>query len=229
MNALSRFGSYEGRLLLEPLPDGRLMQLVEPFGFTDSKRQHWPVPKDAQVDGASIPRALWSLIGGPFEGLYRNASVIHDYHCDVRIRPWQTVHRVFYDGMRASGVGESRAKLMYGAVYYAGPRWSEAARHNAELPRIGLDGRAFSAPPSRFEDDVLASVEFDGHTAAEYIRTDMRSVRGMYDAVLHLKRFERVIEDYDPTPDEISMAIDKSVSLYHHSGASGELRLAAES
>jgi Protein of unknown function (DUF1353) len=76
---------------------------------------------------------LWSVIGSPFTGKYRDASVIHDYYCDIRARPWPSVHRVFYDAMIVSGVSVSRAKLMYAAVYFAGPRWSEATEHNNNL------------------------------------------------------------------------------------------------
>src|SRR5215471_561969 len=106
-NMDSTFGRYLGRLVLEPLADGRLMRLVEPFGFLDPEQKRWPVPPGAKVDGASIPQALWSLIGGPFEGKYRDASVVHDYYCDVRTEPWRAVHKVFYNAMRASDVSES--------------------------------------------------------------------------------------------------------------------------
>jgi Protein of unknown function (DUF1353) len=112
--------------------DGRTFQLSAPYVFRDSKCRNWQVPEGATVDGASIPRPLWSLIGGPFEGKYRNASVIHDWFCDRRTRPWQHVHRMFYDGMLAMGVPSAQANLMYMAVYYGGPRWSGATvRNNA--------------------------------------------------------------------------------------------------
>src|SRR5229473_500744 len=72
---------------------------------------------------ASIPRAFWSVIGGPLEGQYRNASVFHDVACDQKSQPWKTVHRMFYNAMRWSGVYEIKAKIMYYAVYNFGPRW----------------------------------------------------------------------------------------------------------
>ena len=127
------FGRYLGRLILEPLPDGRLMRLVEPFGFLDDEEKRWPVPVGTKVDGASIPQPLWSVMGGPFEGRYRDASVIHDYYCDVRSEPSRAVHRVFYNAMRASGVSALRAKLMFAAVYFAGPRWSDTVVDNTRL------------------------------------------------------------------------------------------------
>jgi hypothetical protein len=86
------------------------------------------------------------MLGGPFDGKYRNASVIHDWFCDRRSAPWERVHRVFYEAMLASGVEPYKAKLMYLAVYYQGPRWTEQAEKNnglvnkaLPLERIGLD------------------------------------------------------------------------------------------
>ncbi len=43
----------------------------------------------AIVDGASIPRMFWSIIGGLFDEGYRDASIIHDWYCDKRLRTWQ--------------------------------------------------------------------------------------------------------------------------------------------
>lgn len=103
--------------------DGRQMTLLEPFQFIDTRGKRWSVPRGVLVDGASIPTVFWSFIGGPFEGKYRVASIIHDYYCDVRSRPWQEVHRVFYEAMLASGVNSSRALLMFKAVEKFGPRW----------------------------------------------------------------------------------------------------------
>ena len=49
------------------------------------KKKTWTAPKGAKVDGASIPQLFWTPIGGPFEGKYRYASVIHDTECDATI------------------------------------------------------------------------------------------------------------------------------------------------
>jgi hypothetical protein len=118
-------GTFVGRIVTEWQDDGRLMTLLEPFQFVDGSGRKWSVPRGIAVDGASIPSFLWSLTGGPFEGKYRNASIIHDYYCEVRSRRWQEVHRVFYDAMLASGVGQARALLMFKAVEQFGPRWDE--------------------------------------------------------------------------------------------------------
>ena len=116
-------GQFKGDLVLKALPDGRNMELVQAFSYVDQAGVAWSVPAGVKVDGASIPSAFWSLIGAPFTGKYREASVIHDYYCQTKSRHWKAVHKVFFDGMLARGVDTAQAKLMYLAVYRFGPRW----------------------------------------------------------------------------------------------------------
>jgi len=104
--------------------DGREMTLIEPFEYIDPEGLSWKVPLGTVVDGASIPQFFWSLIGGPFDGKYRNASVVHDFYCQVRTRPYRKVHQVFRDAMDTSGVSSSKSWLMFEAVNRFGPRWS---------------------------------------------------------------------------------------------------------
>jgi hypothetical protein len=117
------YGHYVGTVKAEWLSDGRRMKLLEDFEYIDQRYVIWKAPKDSIVDGASIPQWAWSIIGGPFEGKYRDASVIHDVACDKKDRPWQSVHEAFFDAMMASGVDTVHAKVMYAAVFYRGPRW----------------------------------------------------------------------------------------------------------
>jgi Protein of unknown function (DUF1353) len=124
--AATDFGAFAG---LPPgialLADGRRARLLAPLAFVRADGSEWPVPAGVELDGASIPRIFWSLIGGPFEGRYRDASIIHDYYCTSRLRPWRDTHRVFYEGARCSGESAARAKIMYYAVYRFGPRWDD--------------------------------------------------------------------------------------------------------
>jgi hypothetical protein len=80
-------------------------------------------PKDAFVDGTSIPQPFWSIVGGPMEGQYRNASIVHDEACKRRTETWQSVHQMFYEACRCGGLPENRAKLLFAAVYHFGPHW----------------------------------------------------------------------------------------------------------
>lgn len=126
-------GRFEGQLTFVAGLEAGRMQLKSPYAFIDAAGNRWAVPEGVWVDGASIPRPLWSIVGGPFEGAYLNASVIHDYFCDIRVKPWQDVHRVFHEAMLANGVTPLSAKIMYLAVYYGGPRWSEVVIRNMRI------------------------------------------------------------------------------------------------
>jgi hypothetical protein len=79
---------FYGSVITTWLDDGRHMKLMQPFSFTDQRNVKWEVPAGAIVDGASIPQAVWTFVGGPLEGKYRKASVLHDWYCDRRTRPW---------------------------------------------------------------------------------------------------------------------------------------------
>jgi hypothetical protein len=110
--------------LIDLDPHGLRFTLEAPFGYIDPSGAMWQAEKGLVTDGASIPWPLWSIIGGPFEGEYRRAAVIHDFYCDRKYRAWQRTHRVFYDAMITGGVGPIKAKIMYYAVWRFGPRWS---------------------------------------------------------------------------------------------------------
>jgi len=126
---------YIGKPQVEFLSDGRNVKLLADLVFFDPHETQWAVPAGAVVDGASIPKPFWSVVGGPFEGGYRDASIIHDWYCDRRTRTWQATHRVFYDAMLISGVSTTKAKIMYYAVRFGGPRWEERTVMNNVLTR----------------------------------------------------------------------------------------------
>jgi hypothetical protein len=117
------FGRFEGDVITKWLEDGRKMQLQGNFAYFDPNNKRWFAPKDSIIDGASIPQAFWTVIGGPFEGEFRNASVVHDVACTEMKEKWEDVHLMFYHACRCGGVSETKAKIMYAAVYQFGPRW----------------------------------------------------------------------------------------------------------
>ena len=88
----SPFGHFVGDVVAVFLPDGRRMQLNADFAYISPSGKRWDAPKDSIVDGASIPQVFWTLVGGPFEGQYRNASIVHDVACVKRSEKWEDVH-----------------------------------------------------------------------------------------------------------------------------------------
>jgi Protein of unknown function (DUF1353) len=121
--------SFKGTAKVEFLkpenPSDRRVKTLADFGFVDSKGQHWDVPADFVSDGASIPWGLWSITGGPFDGPYRDAALIHDYFCDFPKFSWEDTHRMFYEAAIARGTSESVARTMYMGIIYGGPTWTK--------------------------------------------------------------------------------------------------------
>src|SRR5206468_8282310 len=73
----SKWGYFDGDPVTKWNPDGRTMTLLTELRYTDPQGFVWIAPIGSVVDGASIPRYLWSIMGGPFEGKYRNRSEEH--------------------------------------------------------------------------------------------------------------------------------------------------------
>jgi Protein of unknown function (DUF1353) len=121
------FGNFDGDVVTRWSDDGRNMTLERDFAYIDFHGKRWDAPTGSVINGASIPRLFWSVIGGPFEGTFRNAAVIHDAACGAQREPWEDVHRMFYNAMRCSRVGQGKAQTMYWAVYHFGPRWQQTA------------------------------------------------------------------------------------------------------
>jgi hypothetical protein len=129
-----QWGSYLNRpLALQDFvpPDGRRFSLLHEFSYVDQSGRRWEAPTGLITDGASIPTPFWSVIGGPFEGLFREAAVVHDAGCCAQMQPWEDVHHMFYNAMRCSGVEEGKAKTMFSAVWSFGPRWTHL---NTSMP-----------------------------------------------------------------------------------------------
>ena len=116
------------------------------------------------INGASIPKTLWSVVGPPFVGDYRRASVVHDVACEERSAPHEEVHRMFYHAMRADGVSWRKANIMYQAVKRFRPTWSrnggdlKSQPHDAQAVRSFVDAVA-SAADKLGDGEDLAQVE----------------------------------------------------------------------
>jgi len=144
----STAGEFSGTPKIEfidtPGAPNRNVRVIDDFAFTEAANGTvWAAPSSSVVDGASIPRVLWTLVGSPFTGDYVYASIVHDVACDTRSRPWRDTHYMFYLACLAGGTRRGRAKLMYLAVRNFGPRWP--APDAQPEPAVPLAGKlAFS-------------------------------------------------------------------------------------
>ena len=139
----SNWGSFSGPVETRWESDGITMVLLNELRYTDPYGEVWIAPAGSRVNGASIPRAFWTMIGGPFNGKYRKASVLHDVAYEQQSRPWEEVDRMFYNAMRCSGVGALTAKTMYYALRRHGTHW----KHRQALPATDTPARSSAVGP----------------------------------------------------------------------------------
>src|SRR4029450_10737724 len=94
----------------------RDMRIVRTFSFTDPDSREWNAPAGSVVDGASIPRALWTIVGSPYTGDYRRASVGHDVACDEagsHNKKRRAADRMFFHACRAGGCSIWQSIVLY--------------------------------------------------------------------------------------------------------------------
>lgn len=165
--------------LTEPGTPDRNMKLTTAFWYRDPKGRQWDAPNGMLTDGASIPRALWTLVGSPFTGDYRRAALVHDHACreaegDRGKR--RAADRMFYHACRTGGCSVRDATILYVGVRIGSlrgfvPAWESAAEGlRPKLARSGGDlalERDFQAAA----DEVLADGEIDDVEVIER-RTD---------------------------------------------------------
>ncbi|PIE13269.1 MAG: hypothetical protein CSA70_06250 [Rhodobacterales bacterium] len=129
---------------------------AEPLTFVDTHNRGWRAPVQTLTDGASIPRVFHSIIGNPTSREFVNAATIHDAYCGIgneslptfHATTWQEVHRMFYDALRVGGTPETKAKVMFAAVYLGGPRWGGQVTDFSD------------APPDRMRDVLVEAIDF---------------------------------------------------------------------
>jgi len=167
--------------LTEEGAQDRRMKLIEPFWFRDPDGKQWDAPAGSVIDGASIPRELWTIVGSPYTGDYRRASIVHDLACadaDGDEDKRRAADRMFFQACRAGGCSIWQSTVLYvgvriGAAVPEVTAWQAAAAYDSAGPRIRRSGAElqlehdFTAVAER----VLAAGETDDAVEVEK-RTD---------------------------------------------------------
>ena len=164
-------GEPETVWLTEKGADDRKMRILRDLSFTDPSSQIWHAPAGSIVDGASIPRALWTVVGSPFTGDYRRASVVHDVACDDAggdKAKRRAADRMFFHACRAGGCSVRQAIVLYlgvriGAAAGEVASWQAARSIATAGPRISrtADEARVEADFEAMAQRVLASGETD--------------------------------------------------------------------
>jgi hypothetical protein len=151
------YGEFSGNPRTEWLSDSanadREMELLEDFWYIDPDNKQWLAPRGCKIDGASIPRPLWSSIGSPYTGSYRKASIVHDVACQNidkksvdAIERRKAADRMFYFACLAGGCSLKEAEILYIGVrigdwqYRVGnwlpANWKDMLFHFTEKPSV---------------------------------------------------------------------------------------------
>ncbi len=158
---------------LSPAPvslPGRSLQFfptVDRLDFVDAKAATWIAPTRTLTDGASIPDLFIPIVGDPRSPEFVNAAALHDAYCGIgneagpryQSRPWQEVHRMFYDGLVAGGTPVPKAQLMFSAVWLGGPRWSEA-NVPPEATKAAVPDTAIAELPDYIKKSAMRGTKF---------------------------------------------------------------------
>mgnify|MGYP003382508056 CR=1 FL=1 len=145
-------GEFSGEPLTEWIGTGqkanRDMELLQGFWYDDPAGVRWTAAMGRLIDGASIPRVLWSLVGSPYTGCYRKASVVHDIACeDAKTKPnpkkfRKSADKMYFHACRRGGCSFPEALVQYLGV-----------RIGAWVSSVGLWNAAATAkdnPEGRF-------------------------------------------------------------------------------
>lgn len=114
-----KYGRFSGNPQTEWLVnDGaeRDMRLLADFTYTDPSGRAWVARRGSVVNGASIPSYAWSVIGSPYVGNYRRASIVHDVACEDVAVDRRDADRMFYWACLAGGCGLNEARWLYAGV-----------------------------------------------------------------------------------------------------------------
>lgn len=112
----------ETRWLTNAEKPDRNVELLKPFTYWDREGTAWTAKAESEVDGASIPKPLWALVGSPFTGDYRRASIVHDVYC-IDGQPHsdrRKADRMYYFACRKGGCGFVEALVHYIGVSIGG-------------------------------------------------------------------------------------------------------------
>lgn len=121
-------------LLDKPEKNHRKFEVIKDEWYRDPNGERWNLPAGTEVNGLSLPQwrknqSLWKNIlftvgrmpiflfnWTPWTSNARTASLFHDHECDIRERPADAVHKMFYDAMIEKKTPKWQAQLFYNSV-----------------------------------------------------------------------------------------------------------------
>ena len=117
--------------------DDRDMRVMEAFWYIDPDGRRWDVAAGTIINGASIPRTLWSSVGSPYTGDYRRAALVHDAAVGREGVLRQEADTMFHFACLSGGCSMLQAKLLYAGVRLG--TWADFNHRFAVGPMDAMD------------------------------------------------------------------------------------------
>lgn len=155
---MGNYGNFSGNpkteWLIDPVNPDRNMKLLEDFTYTDPQGKLWLAPKDAIINGASIPRPLWTAVGSPYTDDYRRASIVHDVACGDKKVSRKDADVMFYYACQAGGCSPSQARILYIGVRIGA--WASAKLPSGSFAKSNLLFRKNLDMQTKVESSMLS-------------------------------------------------------------------------
>ncbi len=158
-------GLFSGNPKTEWLSDkgsDRDMRVLEAFWYIDPAGRRWDAPAGTIINGASIPRTLWSTVGSPYTGDYRRAALVHDAAVGKEGMVRADADTMFYFACLAGGCSLVQAKMLYAGVRIGA--WASANQVMA-IDRLAMvpDGYRLPGQQSARELEIRARYTLIAH------------------------------------------------------------------
>lgn len=124
--------SFQTELCLRVIGE-QAYELIEPLVYNNGRFILKVKPK-FDFDGASIPKALWGIIGSPMTGGYQRSACLHDALYASEYFDRKQCDDLFLEAMESDGVGYFKRYAMYWAVRAAGGIvWNKHTKSEVDL------------------------------------------------------------------------------------------------
>ncbi len=132
-----------GRFLNLPmvvyLPGGNLVRFVSELLHEDAAGEVWHCPVGLVTDGATIPRASWSLVGAPLSGPHVFGAFLHDARYRLADCTKEEADLMLWDAILCGGTPETDAAIIVEAVtLYGDSAWQENASKRASCGDLSI-------------------------------------------------------------------------------------------
>lgn len=120
------------------LPDKDCFALQEDYAFKVGDQEFW-IPAGFAWNGASIPQALWSELGGRFEPETMRASLEHDWFYLFHGVDRPAADKHFHDRCREDGMSMLKAETLYEALRaFGGTHWATSDADQREIDGVRM-------------------------------------------------------------------------------------------